>query len=286
MTTTQNIQTYVSGDYSSEQIQAIAEEIHHEENVQYYAENLNDWELMYDVLNQKTKKQLLAIKPDIVDYEGNNWTKDEGIKHILSCYNMRSLKDIVAAPAADETTTNNKEENKMKKLNKTQIWSNTEYLLNKMVEKVEIKEEAGVIDVEIVMDIIKEAVSDFEGFLKPKTGGGKSGKVNEEGEVYCNYFGHYMPAASFDTKLSKLDVGGNRKTVYKANCKTAEAILRKIKNLKTSVNNMAVSAFTAKRISQDEMIDILNKLDTAVVTKYETADEVPTAAVVVGLTDA
>ena len=33
-----------------------------------------------------TKKQILEICPDIADYEGSNWTKLEGIKHIVAPY--------------------------------------------------------------------------------------------------------------------------------------------------------------------------------------------------------
>ena len=121
--------------------------------------------------------------------------------------------------------------------------------------------------------------------LAPKHGGGTSTKVNDEGQVFCNYFQVYMPADSFNTKLGKPNKDtGERTEGYKANCITAEVILRKIKSLKAMVSRQVTINFMDKTIDADEMEAILGRLDTMTEPQFNNAEEIPTVADVVGLT--
>ncbi len=122
--------------------------------------------------------------------------------------------------------------------------------------------------------------------IGPKTGGGTSAKVNEAGEVFCNYFKEYLPAEEFNTKLSKPNKEtGERHEVYKANCKIAEQILRKLRVLRYSVEKQATSNFRDKTIDVEEFNSILDRLEDVTNTKYTSPEQVPTVADVIGLTD-
>ena len=121
--------------------------------------------------------------------------------------------------------------------------------------------------------------------LAPKSGGGTSTKVNDDGEVYCNYFETYMPADEFNTKLGKANKDtGVRVEGYKANCKDAEAILRKIKSLRAMVSRQVTINFMDKTITADEMEAILARMDDMLSAQILVLEEVPTVADVVGLT--
>ena len=120
--------------------------------------------------------------------------------------------------------------------------------------------------------------------LAPKQGGGSSTKINEAGEVYCNYFKTYFPADEFNTKMSKPNkVTGERTEGYKANSKTAEVILRKIKVLKYNVEKQLMTNFMDKTITADEMSVIMDRLEEWTELTYTTAGAVPTVAEVIGL---
>ena len=121
--------------------------------------------------------------------------------------------------------------------------------------------------------------------LAPKHGGGTSTKVNDEGDVFCNYFQDYYPANNFNTKLGKPNKDtGVRVEGYKANCVIAETILRKIKSLKAMVSRQVTINFMDKTIDADEMTEILERLDTMTEPKFDHIDDVPTVADVIGLT--
>lgn len=120
----------------------------------------------------------------------------------------------------------------------------------------------------------------------PRNGGGSSTKIDEDGNVYCNYFNDYFPQEEFNTKLNKANAQGERTEGFKANCKTAEQILRKIKALKANVTKQATESFRTKLINAEEFDTILNDLDEATEAKYYNLEEVPTPADVVGLTEA
>ena len=136
-----------------------------------------------------------------------------------------------------------------------------------------------------VDEMLTEMIASLTLEFAPKKGGGASTKVNENGEVFCNYFEEYLPAEEFNTKLSKPNkTTGQRTEVYKANCKEAEAILRRIKTLKLNVIKQATEEFRAKRMGEEKYHRILDNLDKAAEAKYKNIDEIPTISDIVGLT--
>lgn len=169
---------------------------------------------------------------------------------------------------------------KTTKLNKSQIWDMVTAEVSKTIEsKLEGTKVSDLADV-LAADVL--AAIDF---LKPKTGGGTSNKVNEAGNVYCNYFEAYLPANEFHKKLKKADEKGHREQVFKANSIKAENIIRRVKTLNNSVTAMATDAFHKKLIKANELEVILDRLEEACDVKYLTVDEIPSAASVVGLED-
>jgi len=121
--------------------------------------------------------------------------------------------------------------------------------------------------------------------LAPKSGGGTSTKVNDLGEVYCNYFKNYFNPGDFNTKLSKPNKEtGERHEMYKANSILAEQILRKIKSLKAMVTRQVTINFMDKTINAEEMQVILTDLDIAEKVQYTNPEQIPTVADIIGLT--
>lgn len=132
--------------------------------------------------------------------------------------------------------------------------------------------------------MLSEMTAALTAKFAPKQGGGTSTKINKSGEVYCNYFDKYLPADKFSTKLSKPNkTTGERVEVYKANCKEAETILRKVKSLKLKVTKQATEEFRAKRMSEEKYNKLLDDMDKAIETKYENIYKVPAVADIVGL---
>ena len=120
--------------------------------------------------------------------------------------------------------------------------------------------------------------------FSPKHGGGTSTKINDDGEVYCNYFETYFPANEFNTKLGKADKDtGVRTKGYKANSIVAEQILRKVKTLRLIVERQVLINLKDKTIDAVEMETMLTNLDTMLEAKFTAVDDVPTVADVVGL---
>ena len=169
-----------------------------------------------------------------------------------------------------------------KKLNKSAQWEMVQAVITSVTTEAEAlfkKDKSSLYNEMLLNELAK--------IMAPKQGGGTSTKLNDRGEVYCNYFEAYFPASEFNTKLSKPNkTTGERTEGYKANCKTAETILRKIKALKANVTKQTTEAFRAKHLTEEEFDAILNKLDEVAATKYETLEDIPTAADVVGLTEA
>jgi len=167
-----------------------------------------------------------------------------------------------------------------KKLNKSAQWKLINDTIHAVIDSTDLVAKTKK------DNLLLELIGALE-FLRPKTGGStNSTKINDEGLVYCNYFETYLEPSEFNTKLSKPNkTTGERIEGYKANCKTAETILRKIKALKAKVTKQVTEAFRAKYLTEEEFDTILNKLDEVTSTKYETLEDVPTAADVVGLTE-
>ena len=100
--------------------------------------------------------------------------------------------------------------------------------------------------------------------IGPKTGGGVSDKV-VDGQVYCNYFDKYFPAEDFNKKT-------NGK--FKANSIEAEKILRKLKNLRSSVERGATAQLRAKEITQAKWFEIMEALDRFTARKFNDVSEI------------
>jgi len=167
-----------------------------------------------------------------------------------------------------------------KKLTKSQTWEKLQGILNTTImDNTKVKKGN---DIKLIEEL-EAALA----FLRPSTGGNNSTKINENGEVYCNYFGKYLPATEFATKLGKPNkITGKRNEVYKANCKAAEQIIRKVKALKNNCTKQVLTAFSSKLIDADEMQEHLANIDEACDSKYNSIEEIPKSVEVLGLTKA
>jgi len=168
------------------------------------------------------------------------------------------------------------------KLNKSQIWEMVQETINNVnTETTELfkKDKQDI--------YTNKLINELSTILAAKQGGGASTKVNEDGEVYCNYFKQYFEPSEFATKMSKPNKEtGERTEGYKANCRNAETILRKIKALKTNCTNQVINAFSAKTINADEMQKHLTNIDNACAEHYENIEAIPKSMEVLGLTEA
>jgi hypothetical protein len=115
--------------------------------------------------------------------------------------------------------------------------------------------------------------------FSPKTGGGVSTKVNNDGLVYCNYFDDYYAPSEFKTKLNKAKTA----EVYKANCIEAETILRKIKILRYNVEKQVMANFMDRTITAEEMETILQHLELKTGNVFASANDVPTVNDIISL---
>jgi hypothetical protein len=147
----------------------------------------------------------------------------------------------------------------MSKLNKTQTANQVTTLVQQLIEDNAAVFKAG--KAEGFSEVLTKALFELIG---PKTGGGVSDKV-VDGMVYCNYFDTYLPAEDFNTKTNKK---------FKANCIEAEKILRKIKNLRASVERGATSALRAKTITQAKWFEIMDSLDSYTAQKFNDVSEI------------
>lgn len=148
----------------------------------------------------------------------------------------------------------------MSKLNKTQTANLVTATVKQIIEEnIELfkKDKAPILE--------EELTKALHVVVGPKTGGGVTDKVNENGDVYCNYFDKYLDPSEFNTK---------KDGKYKANCKEAEKILRKLKTTRAAVERGATSDLRANIIDQDAWFAIMDKLDLFTATKYYDVSEV------------
>ena len=148
----------------------------------------------------------------------------------------------------------------MAKLNKSQI-------LSQVTETVQsiVNDKVASFKANKAEEFEATLLEALKSILQPKKGGGAVSDKVKDGLVYCNYFKAYFSPESFKTRT-------NGKP--KANCIEAEKILRKLKHLKISVEKKATNDLRAKRITQDEWFDIMNKLDTFASRKFGGAEQV------------
>ena len=147
----------------------------------------------------------------------------------------------------------------MSKLNKTQTANQVTTLVKQLIEDNSTVFKAG--KAEGFSEVLTKALYELIG---PKTGGGVSDKVLD-GMVYCNYFDTYLPADEFNKKTTGK---------FKANCKTAEKILRKLKNLRASVERGATSQLRAGLINQEKWFEIMDSLDTYTSQKFQNVSDI------------
>lgn len=157
-----------------------------------------------------------------------------------------------------------------KKLNKTETWELVVNAINNAVAETDTLKKGAE-------DKFTTQLLEQLSFLKAKQGGGSSTKINEAGEVWCNYFEKYLPSTEFNIKLSKPNKEtGERHDVYKANSKDAEIIIRKVKTLVTAATNQVLANFKDGTIGATEMAEILERVDDVKKSKYDSIKEVPT----------
>ena len=155
------------------------------------------------------------------------------------------------------------------KLNKSQNWELILNAINNAVAETDTLKKGT--EAKFTAQLIEQLH-----FMQPKQG--SSTKMNDNGEVYCNYFGEYLPADEFNTKLGKPNkTTGERIEGYKANCKEAEVILRKIKTTKANYNKQVMANFMDKTITAGEMELFLNNLEAAFAgDNYVNIEQIPT----------
>ena len=145
------------------------------------------------------------------------------------------------------------------KLNKTQLSNEVTTLVQSIISAHADMFKKG--NDEKFAELLLPAIHQLIG---PKTGGGVSDKV-VDGMVYCNYFDEYFPADDFNKKT-------NGK--FKANSITAEKILRKLKNIRSSVERGATASLRAKEITQTKWFEIMEALDRFTARKFEDVSDI------------
>jgi hypothetical protein len=91
-----------------------------------------------------------------------------------------------------------------------------------------------------------------------------STKVNESGEIFCNYFGIYMPAEAFDrSKKDKLD----------SMSREGKKLFRTQKAMVNKANAEVLRQFKEKGISADEMAAILGTIEKNAGHRYPAGTE-------------
>lgn len=99
-------------------------------------------------------------------------------------------------------------------------------------------------------------------------GSTSSTKINEEGLVYCTYFGEYLPKEEFHVsakgKIDSMSIAGKR-------------LHRVQKSMVNKATSEVLKQFRAKEISSDEMEELLNTIDANANHKFPIGTEsIPT----------
>jgi len=91
-----------------------------------------------------------------------------------------------------------------------------------------------------------------------------STKVNEDGLVYCTYFGEYLPAEDFHTsakgKIDSMSVAGKK-------------LHRTQKSMVNKATNEVLKQFRAKEVSASEMEELLAAIDANASHKFPLGTE-------------
>ena len=91
-----------------------------------------------------------------------------------------------------------------------------------------------------------------------------STKVNDEGQVFCTYFGIYLPAEDFHTsakgKIDSMSLAGKK-------------LHRTQKSMVNKATNEVLKQFRAKEISAEEMEELLSTIDANAAHKFDIGTE-------------
>lgn len=166
----------------------------------------------------------------------------------------------------------------MPKLNKTETYTLALTNLADIIDNTDLVAKTKKQD---LMDLLSEAMI----FLAPSVA--TSTKINEDGDVWCNYFKQYLPAIDFDTKvnskkLAKLQAAGTeylaateQATGYKANSMAADKIIRKTKSLRKKLEQQAMTEFRFKRLTDIELNQLLDIAESFTTDSYNDLESIP-----------
>ena len=91
-----------------------------------------------------------------------------------------------------------------------------------------------------------------------------SNKINEAGEVFCTYFGEYLPADDFHTsakgKIDSMSLAGKK-------------LHRTQKSMVNKATSEVLKQFRAKEISSTEMEELLSTIDENAAHKFPLGTE-------------
>lgn len=160
----------------------------------------------------------------------------------------------------------------MAKMNKTESWDTIKAMVSNVAHESSTLKK-GQADL-----LIEEMTAQLAPYFQPTTGGGTSTKINADGDVFCNYYGDYLPANHFNTKLNK-----KGEDTYKANSIEAEQILRKIKSVATKMEKLLIAGLRDGSMGETEVREYEQYEKTLKGEKYTTVSDVPTLADLMGL---
>lgn len=122
---------------------------------------------------------------------------------------------------------------------------------------------AEVLEANMGAEVTEELAAEITGiFTAQKT----STKINEDGEVFCNYFEVYMPSDEFHVSpKGKIDsMSKEGKTLHRAQ-----------KSRVNKATTEVLAQFRSGEVTADEMSDLLEKIDANAKVKFEAGTELP-----------
>lgn len=168
---------------------------------------------------------------------------------------------------------------KAKKLNKSELLHRLSHDLSEVVLN------SGLI-AQTKQDEMIAALLEAIAWAGPTTA--TSTKVNDEGDIFCNYFHTYMPPAAFkrksnNKKAGKLIAEGMEYNEamaasegWQANSINANLIIRKAKSMKAHMEHIFMREFRLGRLIEAELNDMMDIADSITAEKYDSLDSIPT----------
>ena len=139
---------------------------------------------------------------------------------------------------------------------------------------------------ETKQDKLIEALIQAVAFAGPSTA--TSTKVDDNGDIFCNYFQAYFPESNFKTKTNNKKHGQllekgysyeeaqEMSTGFQANSIDANQIIRKAKSMRKRLEQQAMREFRFGRLNDAELNTLLGIAEKITTTKYESIDSMPT----------